>query len=210
MSKINALLANRDAVVAFIGGYNAEHNVPCPSKVIAENFVAVDIKKLLPLLKEDGAIASEKGRYGGYMTVDFANVRAANKAEKKTTPRAKKVKDPEAAIVVAKKAIKSAKSKVKTETVIPDGADLAGNVGGETVSTEEAQSHLEAVREIVKNYKKKPVETEIEEEEEDVKPLSFGPSEDEIAQIEEESDEEYDMLINDMNDIVSRNAFSEA
>lgn len=210
MSKINALLANREAVVAFIGGYNAEHNVPCPSKVIAENFVAVDIKKLLPLLKEDGAIASEKGRYGGYMTVDFANVRAANKAEKKAAPRAKKVKDPEAAIVVAKKAIKSAKSKVKTETVIPEGADLAGNVGGETVPTEEAQSHLEAVREIVKNYKKKPVETEIEEEEEDVKPLSFGPSEEEINQIEEENDEEYDMLINDMNDIVSRNAFSEA
>ena len=209
MSKINALLANRDAVVAFIGEYNAEHNVPCPSKVIAEKFVTVDIKKLLPLLKEDGAIASEKGRYGGYMTVDFANVRAANKAEKKTTPRAKKVKDPEAA-VVAKKPSKPRATKSKTETVIPEGADLAGNMGGETVSTEEAQSHLEAVREIVKNYKKKPVETEIDEEEEDVKPLSFGPSEEEIAQIEEESDEEYDMLINDMNDIVSRNAFSEA
>jgi len=169
----------------------------------------VDIKKLLPLLKEDGAIASEKGRYGGYMTVDFANVRAANKAEKKTTPRAKKVKDPEAA-VVAKKPSKPRATKSKTETVIPEGADLAGNVGGETVPAEEAQSHLEAVREIVKNYKKKPVETEIEEEEEDVKPLSFGPSEEEINQIEEESDEEYDMLINDMNDIVSRNAFSEA
>ena len=210
MSKINALLANREAVVAFIGGYNAEHNVPCPSKVIAEKFVTVDIKKLLPLLKEDGAIASEKGRYGGYMTVDFANVRAANKAEKKAAPRAKKVKDPEAAIVVAKKAIKSAKSKVKTETVIPEGADLAGNVGVEAVPAEEAQSHLEAVREIVKNYKKKPVETEIEEEEEDVQPLSFGPTDDEIAQIEEENDEEYDMLINDMNDIVARNAFSEA
>jgi hypothetical protein len=209
MSKINALLSNRDAVVAFIGEYNAEHNVPCPSKVIAEKFVTVDIKKLLPLLKEDGAVASEKGRYGGYMTVDFANVRAANKAEKKTTPRAKKAKDGEAA-VVAKKPSKPRATKSKTETVIPEGADLAGNVGTEKVSTEESQSHLEAVREIVKNYKKKPVETEIDEEEEDVKPLSFGPTEDEINQIEEESDEEYDMLINDMNDIVSRNAFSEA
>ena len=197
MSKINALLANREAVVAFIGEYNTENNVPCPSKVIAEKFTAVDVKKLLPLLKEDGAIASEKGRYGGYMTLDFANVRAANKAEKKAAPKAKKV-------------TKSAKSKVKTETVIP-GADLAGNVGGEKVSAEEAQSHLEAVREIVKNYKKKPVETEIDEEEdEDVKPLSFGPTDDEIAQIEEESDEEYDALISDMNEIVSRNAFSEA
>ena len=194
MSKIQAMMANRDAVVAFIGEFNAENDKPCPSKVIVEKFAELDIKKLLPLLKEDGVLASEKGRYGGYMTLDFANVRAANKAETKATKTTTK------------------KAKADGETVIPAGpADVAGNPVSETVPSEEAQAGLAAVREIVKNYKKKPepvVEADETEEEDDVKPLSFdevGLSTDDL----EEIDTEYQSLLNDMNDIATRNSFSE-
>jgi hypothetical protein len=212
MSKIQAMMANRDAVVAFIGEFNAENDKPCPSKVIAEKFVELDIKKLLPLLKEDGVLASEKGRYGGYMTLDFANVRAANKAETKTTKTTtKKAKaDGETVKVAAKRTTKK-----KTEIVVPvDGpSDVAGNPVSAAVSSEEAQAGLAAVREIVKNYKKKPepvIEADDSEEDDadDVKPLSFdevGPSTDDL----EEIDTEYQSLLNDMNDIATRNSFSE-
>lgn len=211
MSKIESLMANRDAVVAFIGEFNNENGKPCPSKVITEKFVTIDIKKLLPLLKEDGVLASEKGRYGGYMTLDFANVHAANKADKKATKptKAKAAKSEDGEIKVAAKRT----TKKKVEKVVPAGpTDVAGNTDVEAVSAEEAQAGLAAVREIVKNYKKKPepvVEADDETDEDDVKPLSFddvGPSADDL----EEIDEEYNALLNDMNDIVSRNAFSEA
>lgn len=212
MSKIESLMANRDAVVAFIGEFNNENGKPCPSKVITEKFVTIDIKKLLPLLKEDGVLASEKGRYGGYMTLDFANVHAANKAEKKATKptKAKAAKSEDGEIKVAAKRT----TKKKVEKVVPAGpTDVAGNsTDVEAVSAEEAQAGLAAVREIVKNYKKKPepvVEADDETDEDDVKPLSFddvGPSSDDL----EEIDEEYQTLLNDMNDIVSYNTFSEA
>jgi len=210
MSKIQAMMANRDAVVAFIGEFNAENDKPCPSKGIVEKFAELDIKKLLPLLKEDGVLASEKGRYGGYMTLDFANVRAANKAETKATKTTtKKAKaDGETVKVAAKRTTKK-----KTETVIPAGpTDVVGNPVSETVPSEEAQAGLAAVREIVKNYKKKPepvVEADDSEDDvDDVKPLSFdevGPSTDDL----EEIDTEYQSLLNDMNDIATRNSFSE-
>ena len=195
MSKIQAMMGNRDAVVAFIGEFNAQNDKPCPSKVIAEKFVDLDIKKLLPLLKEDGAIASEKGRYGGYMTLDFANVRAANKTEKKVTKTTTKV-------------TKTAK---KSSKVVEVNAALE-HITGEPVSKEESAKLLGEVRDIIKNYKKPApvVEADETEEEDDVKPLSFedatGPSDDDLN----EMDDEYTALMNDMNDIVGANSFSEA
>ena len=195
MSKIQAMMGNRDAVVAFIGEFNAQNDKPCPSKVIAEKFVDIDIKKLLPLLKEDGAIASEKGRYGGYMTLDFANVRAANKTEKKVTKTTTKV-------------TKTAK---KSSKVVEVNAALE-HITGEPVSKEESAKLLGEVRDIIKNYKKPApvVEADETEEEDDVKPLSFedatGPSDDDLN----EMDDEYTALMNDMNDIVGANSFSEA
>jgi len=196
MSKIQAMMGNRDAVVAFIGEFNAQNDKPCPSKVIAEKFVDIDIKKLLPLLKEDGAIASEKGRYGGYMTLDFANVRAANKAESKATKK------------TTTKVTKTAKKSSKTVEV---NAALA-HITGEPVSSEESNKLLGEVRDIIKNYKKPAPVVEVEEEEEadDVKPLSFedatGPSDADLEDI----DDEYTALMSDMNDIVGANTFAEA
>jgi hypothetical protein len=198
MSKIQAMMANRDAVVAFIGEFNAQNDKPCPSKVIAEKFVDIDTKKLLPLLKEDGAIASEKGRYGGYMTLDFANVRAANKAESKA---------------VKKTTTKTTKTSKKSSKVVEVNAALE-HITGEPVSKEESNKLLGEVRDIIKNYKKPApvakVEIEEDEEEDDVKPLSFedatGPSADDLEDI----DDEYTSLMNDMNDIVGANTFAEA
>ena len=197
MSKIQAMMANRDAVVAFIGEFNAQNDKPCPSKVIVEKFVELDIKKLLPLLKEDGAIASEKGRYGGYMTLDFANVRAANKAESKAAK---------------KTTTKTTKTSKKSSKVVEVNAALE-HITGEPVSKEESAKLLGEVRDIIKNYKKPapaPVVEDEETEEDDVKPLSFedaiGPSDSDL----EEIDDEYTSLMNDMNDIVGANTFAEA
>jgi len=113
---MKTLLARKDDVLTAIQNYTNEHNRPCPTDHLEEQFG--DITKLLQILKMTEEVTGLRGRVGGLVLTDDVDTLKESMAAAKKAAKPKKVKAPKAA-----KAPKAKKSKAKVETVQPDEDD---------------------------------------------------------------------------------------
>jgi hypothetical protein len=224
-SIIETLLSNSPAITSFVHTYNVANNAPCATKLVEDAFPNLDVKKILNLMKENGDVVGTRGRNGGLLSKDFNEIYGDIKAEKK----AEKVAQVKAAKAATKvETVKPSKqTAVTAKTFIPVGdatkTDVCGNPlasDATPVCATAAVGFVNEIREIISKHKKTvaapvaapAVETVTDDDSEDmdVEPLSFddaaGPSDDDLNEI----DDEYSALMNDMNDIVGSNKFSEA
>jgi hypothetical protein len=153
---MKTLLARKDDVLTAIQNYTNEHNRPCPTDHLEEQFG--DITKLLQILKMTEEVTGLRGRIGGLVLTDDVDSLKERMAEaKKAAKKPKKAK--------AVKAPKAKKSKAKVETVEPeddedveiedednDSADVAAVItDAEPVEDEDLDNLISDINDIVED-----------------------------------------------------------
>jgi hypothetical protein len=158
---MKTLLARKDDVLTAIQNYTNEHNRPCPTDHLEEQFG--DITKLLQILKMTEEVTGLRGRVGGLvLTDDVDALKESMAAAKKAAKKPKKAK-----VAKAPKAAKPKKSKAKVETVEPeddedveiededednDSADVAAVItDAEPVEDEDLDNLISDINDIVED-----------------------------------------------------------